>query len=281
VTRWSKIDLPGQILKRSIHSEGSDEWEIISLPALVDEHTDKERPIWPGFWSLEELRQTRATLDVQKWQSQYQQNPTSEEGALVKREWWKEWKGEKPPKTEFIIQAWDTAFLAKETADFSACTTWGVWRDEEGRANLILIDAIQERLEFPDLKRRAKEKYNEYNPDAFIVEAKAAGTPLTFELRRMGIPVQDFRPSRGNDKIARMNAVTDLFSSGMVWAPPTRWAEEVIEQCAEFPHGEADDLVDTVTMALLRFRKGGFITLDADEKWRDEEHFRRRVAAYY
>lgn len=279
VTRWSKIDLPGQILKRAVNDEGADEWEIIQLPAIVDEHTEDERSVWPGFWSLEELQATRATVDIQNWQSQYQQNPTSEEGALIKREWWKTWPHETTPKVEFVIQAWDTAFLAKETADFSACTTWGIWQDDDGVSQIILLDALQERLEFPDLKVRAQQLYKKYKPDAFIVEAKAAGIPLTFELRRMGIPVNEFKPNRGNDKIARVNAISDIFKSGLVWAPATRWAEEVIEQCAEFPHGDADDLVDTVSMALLRYRQGGFINLEIDETY--EKKLPRRVAAYY
>lgn len=286
VTRWSKIDLPGQILKRSVNAAEADDWEIIELPALLDEHSEEERPVWPGFWSLKELRSVRGTIDVQQWQAQYQQNPISEEGALIKREWWNEWTAESPPECEFIIQAWDTAFSAKQTADFSACTTWGVFYNEEGESNLILLDALQRRAEFPDLKKLAIDKYKEFKPDAVIVEAKAAGTPLIFELRKLGVPVQDFTPSRGsryksNDKVARVNAITDIFASGFVWAPARRWAEEVIEQCAEFPFGENDDLVDTVAMACLRFRTGGFLRLHTDEGWDEDKPRPRRVAAYY
>ena len=283
-TRWSTIDLPGQILKHSINNEDADQWEIIELPAIVDEYTENERPVWPGYWSLEELRKVRASLDVQQWQAQYQQNPSSEEGAIIKREWWREWDKRSPPECGFVIQSWDTAFTAKQTSDFSACTTWGVFRDEEGRSNVILLDAFQRRLEFPELKVDALEKYREFNPDSVIIEAKASGIPLITELRRIGVPAQDYTPSRGsraqsNDKIARVNSVSDIFSSGYVWAPADRWAEEVINQCAEFPHGEHDDLVDTVVMALMRYRNGGFIRLDSDEEW--DQTPTRRVAAYY
>jgi predicted phage terminase large subunit-like protein len=112
------------------------------------------------------------------------------------------------------------------------------------------------------------------------VEKKAAGAPLIQELRAMGIPVQEFSPSRGNDKMVRLNAVADLFSSGKVWAPDTRWAREVIEEMAAFPVGEHDDFVDTTTQALLRFRQGGFIALDSDEK-DDLIYSIPRKAAYY
>ena len=275
MTRWSKKDLTGQILKSSIQRGGSDEWEVIELPAILPSGS----PLWPGFWPLEQLEALKSELPLPKWSAQYQQDPTSEEGALIKREWWKEWDKKSPPRCEFVIQSWDTAFLAKETADYSACTTWGVFYDEDGNSNIILLDALQERLEFPDLKARALDMYKEFEPDAFIVEAKASGSPLIFELRRMGIPVNEYTPSRGRDKVARVNAVSDLFSSGLVWAPKTRWADEVVEQFAAFPAGDHDDLVDSGTQALLRFRQGGFISIDSDEK--EEEFYRQRRAAYY
>ena len=275
MTRWSKKDLTGSILKASIQRGGSDEWEIIELPAILP----SGKPLWPGFWPQDQLEALKAELPVGKWNAQYQQDPTSEEGAIIKREWWKEWKEKDPPNCEFVIQSWDTAFLAKETADYSACTTWGVFYNEDREANIILLDALQERLEFPDLKARAYEMYKEYEPDAFIVEAKAAGSPLIFELRRIGIPVSEYTPGRGKDKIARVNAVSDLFHSGHVWAPKKRWAEEVIEEFAAFPTGDHDDLVDSSTQALLRFRQGGFINLDSDDPWDDLLPMRK--ADYY
>jgi predicted phage terminase large subunit-like protein len=279
MTRWHQRDLTGQILKSSIERQGSEDWEIIELPAILP----SGNPLWEEFWSIEELESLKAELPISKWSAQYQQDPSAEEGALVKREWWKEWEHKKPPECEFIIQSWDTAFLKTERADYSACTTWGVfpWVDPEDgveKSHIILLDAYQERLEFPSLKQRAFELYQEFKPDAFIVEAKAAGSPLIFELRQMGIPVSEFTPSRGNDKISRVNAVSDLFASGMVWAPPTRWAEEVVEQFAVFPNGAHDDLVDSATQALLRYRQGGFISLHSDE---DEEPFYVRKAEYY
>ena len=275
MTRWSKKDLTGSIVKASIERGGADEWEIIEFPAILP----SGNPLWPGFWPLDQLEALKAELPVGKWSAQYQQDPTSEESAIIKREWWKEWNKKSPPTCDFVIQSWDTAFLAKETADYSACTTWGVFTDENDVANIILLDALQERLEFPDLKTRAYEMYKEYDPDAFIVEAKAAGTPLIFELRRMGIPVGEYVPSRGKDKIARVNAVSDLFSSGHVWAPKKRWAELVIEEFAAFPTGDHDDLVDSSTQALLRFRQGGFIRIESDEE--EEEFLLNRKADYY
>ena len=279
MTRWSVRDLTGQIIKSSTQRQGADEWEVIELPAIMPSGA----PLWPEFWPLEQLEALKAELPISKWSAQYQQDPTSEEGALIKREWWKEWPNEAPPACEAIIQSWDTAFLKTQRADYSACTTWGIFNypNESGETvpNLILLDAYKEKLEFPELKRAAYEKYWEYEPDQMIVEAKAAGSPLIFELRAMGIPVTEFTPSRGQDKIARVNAVTDLFASGVVWCPPTRWAEEVVEECAAFPAGEHDDLVDSTTQALLRFRQGGWIRSSMDD-WDDEPKYRRPVQYY-
>jgi predicted phage terminase large subunit-like protein len=280
MTRWHMRDLTGKIIKSSSQREGTDEWEVIEFPAIMPSET----PLWPEFWSMDELVALRNELPPSKWNAQYQQNPTAESGALVKREWWNIWEEDRPPACEFIIQSWDTAFLKTQRADYSACTTWGVFYrpDDEGRdqPNIILLDAYKERLEFPELKKKAFEFWEEMQPDAFIVEAKAAGMPLIFELRAMGIPVSEYTPSRGNDKIARVNAVADLFASGIVWVPETRFAEEVIEEFAAFPAGEHDDLVDSSTQALIRFRQGGFLTLNSDEP--DENYeLRRRTADYY
>jgi predicted phage terminase large subunit-like protein len=278
MTRWHKRDLTGQIIKSSVQRAGTDEWEVIEFPAIMP----SGKSLWPQFWPLEELESLRNELPAPKWNAQYQQNPTSEEGALVKREWWREWDSDVPPECEFIIQSWDTAFLKTQRSDFSACTTWGVFYhpDDNGtmQANIILLDAHKERLEFPELKKKAYEFYGYWEPDACIVEAKAAGTPLIFELRAMGIPVAEYTPSRGNDKISRVNAVSDLFASGNVWRPNTRFAEEVVEEFAAFPAGEHDDLVDSSTQALLRFRQGGFLRLLSDE---EDEPFYPRKASYY
>jgi predicted phage terminase large subunit-like protein len=278
MTRWAKRDLTGKICQSIIDRDG-DVWDIISLPAILP----TGKPLWPEFWSLDELSKLRDELPLPKWQAQYQQDPTSEEGAIVKREWWKVWEGERPPPCEFIIQSWDTAFTKNERSDYSACTTWGVFHKDEDQndTHIILLDAMKERLEFPELKQRAMQMYTEWEPDACIVEAKASGAPLVFELRKMGIPVQEFTPTRGNDKITRVNSVSDLFASGKVWAPRKRWAEEVIEEMAAFPNSDHDDLVDSATQALIRFRKGGFLRLQSDEEDEIQLFKSRRAVSYY
>jgi predicted phage terminase large subunit-like protein len=277
MTRWSTKDLTGQILKNS-SKDGTDDWEVIEFPAILP----SGKPLWPGFWSIKELEALKSELPVAKWEAQYQQNPTSEEGAIIKRDSWKIWEGEDPPECSYLIQSWDTAFEKHNRADFSACTTWGVFDREDRHGNMvpniILLDAFQDRMEFPDLKKKALEMWKEWNPDSLIIEKRAAGAPLIYEMRKIGIPLSEYTPYKGQDKIARVNAIADLFASGVVWRPDTRWAEEVAEQMAAFPNGDHDDLVDSSSQALMRFRQGGFISVETDEV---DEFEKRRHAAYY
>ena len=279
MTRWSLRDLTAKVLKASAQ-RGGDEWEVIEFPAIMP----SGNPLWPEFWSKDELGALKEELPNAKWMAQYQQEPTAETSAIVKREWWRTWEEERPPPCDFLLMAWDTAFEKTNRADYSACTTWGVFYtpDEDGvsQANIILLNAFRDRMEFPTLKRVAVEEYDDWQPDTLIVEKKASGAPLIYEMRAMGIPVQEFTPTKGNDKITRLNAVSDLFASGMVWAPNTSWAEAVIDEVAAFPAGEHDDYVDSVSLALMRYRKGGFIRLPSDEE-EEVQYFKQRKGAYY
>lgn len=276
-TRWSEKDLTGQLLRSMAKDPLADQWEVVELPAIFDDGT----PCWPEYWSLEDLTAVRASIPPSKWNAQYQQNPTGEENAIIPREWWRRWDRDTVPQLEYVIQSYDTAFSKRETSDFSAITTWGVFHpDESGsRPNLILLDSKKGRWDFPELKSLAYENYKFWEPDTVIIEAKASGLPLTHELRNMGIPVVNFTPSRGNDKVSRVHSVSPLFEAGMVWAPDEVWADEMIEEVAAFPNGEYDDLVDSMTQALMRYRQGNFVQLPTDD-WEESEKS-ARVRVYY
>ena len=276
-TRWSEKDMTGQLLKAMAKDPLADQWEVVELPAIFNDGT----PCWPEYWSLDDLTAVRASIPNSKWNAQYQQNPTGEENAIIKREWWKVWEPEKVPNLEYVIQSYDTAFSKKETADYSAITTWGVFYPNEGGSgpNLILLDSKKGRWDFPELKAKALEEYKFWEPDTVIIEAKASGTPLTQELRNMGVPVVNFTPSRGNDKVTRVHSVSPLFEAGMVWAPDSVFADELIEEVAAFPNGEHDDLVDSMTQALMRYRQGNFVQLPTDD-WEDEDNS-AKMNVYY
>jgi len=277
MTRWSKLDLTAQIVNHMVKNEDADQWEVVQFPAILP----SGKALWPEFWPVEELEAKKVGMDPRYWQAQYMQDPTAEEGALIKREWWQIWDKEGPPECEFVIMSLDAAQEANNRADYNALTTWGVFQNEETNVyNIILLNSVKKRMEFPELKAMVLEEYKEWEPDAFIVEKKSNGSALYQELRRMGVPVSEFTPGKGQDKIARVNAVSDLFSSGIVWAPDRRWAKDVIEECNDFPSGANDDLVDSTTQALLRFRNGGFLRLPTDEP-DDEIFYRRKQNVYY
>ena len=275
MTRWGMKDLTGQVLKMQGSDQMADEWEVVEFPAILP----SDKPLWPEFWNRDDLIKVKASLPVAKWNAQWQQNPTAEEGAIVKKEWWQMWEKENIPSVKYIIQAYDTAFSKKESADYSAITTWGIFTNEDtGADNIILMDARRGRWNFPELKEVAGEEYEYWEPDMVIIEAKASGQPLTDELRAAGIPVMNYTPSKGRDKITRMHTVAPLFEAGMVWAPEQKFSEEVIEECLAFPHGEHDDFVDSMTMALIRFRQGGFIELEGEN---DNSDWYPRKREYY
>ena len=261
MTRWNEKDLTGRLLNAQKEVK-ADQWEIIEFHASMPSGD----PVWPEYWKLEDLESVKASIPLSKWNAQYMQNPTSEEGALIKREWWRAWEDDELPPLQHVIQSYDTAFMKKQSADYSAITTWGVFRpSEDDPPNLILVDAVKARYEFPELRRVALEQYGYWNPETVIIESKASGLPLTYELRKMGIPVINFTPSKGNDKHTRVNAVSPMFESGLIWAPKEmEFAQEVIEECAAFPYGDHDDLVDSMTQALMRFRQGGLISHPED-----------------
>ena len=284
MTRWSKKDLTGRLIKRMAQEKEADQWELIEFPAVLP----SGKPLWGNFWKLTELDSIKASVSPSKWASQYMQRPTGEGISIIPKEWFQIWEKEKPPKCDYIIQSYDTAFLKSERADYTAITTWGVFYPEGkigeemytgNDAHLILIDCIKERFDFPELKAEALRLYEFWNPDTVIIEAKASGLPLVQELRRVGIPVNTFSPGKGQDKIARLNSVSPIFQDGRIWIPENRWGEELIEEISDFPNGENDDLVDATTLALARFREGGFLQLTSD--YFDTEEYYPREMVYY
>ena len=277
-TRWGTRDPIGRALSWAKTNPLSPQWDEIRFPAIMP----SGKSLWPQQWPIEQLIAKRESMYPQFWSAQYQQAPTNEEGALIKREWWQKWEDERAPRCEYIIMALDAAAEMTNRSDKTAITTWGVFADDvrtQGAHHIILLDCINERMEFPKLKDTALEQWRRWDPDCFIVERKSNGAALYQELRRLGIPVQEYTPSRASgDKFARLNAVSDIFRSGLVWYPAGHnWAEEVVEQVASFPNGDGDDIVDTTSMALARFRNGGFIRLPSDEDEVREAWRRKRV----
>jgi predicted phage terminase large subunit-like protein len=285
MTRWGKKDLTGRLLSNQMADVMADQWEVVEFPAILPSN----EPLWPEFWDKDSLLSIKGSLPASKWEAQWQQKPVGSGSAVIRKEWWKSWEKEKVPPLKYIIQAYDTAFSKKETADFSAITTWGVFEPEEGGKDaIILMDAQRGRWNFPELKEVAFEEYKYWEPDMVIVEAKASGIPLIDELQARGIPAMSFSPGRrtkgrgGVDKSLRVHLVSPLFEAGLVWVPvDKRFAEEVVDEVCSFPNGEHDDYVDSMTLALLRFRQGGFVRIHDEEEEDIRDSMPSRKREYY
>jgi len=285
-TRWHARDLIGRLVKDAAMNPDADQYEVFEFPAILDTPNpvadptaldfDPEAPatiqksLWPEQWSLESLLRTKASMPAWQWNAQYMQTPTAQEAAVIKRDDIRWWPDKEPPKVDFTVQGWDTALTTKERSDYSVCQTWGVWTTDEGVTNVILLNRVKGKYEFPELKKVAFEQAKEWQPDSLIIETKASGQPLVDELRRSGVFVQEYSPGKGQDKLARMNAISDMYASHQVWFPETRWATEVVEELVAFPSGEHDDECDAMTLCLMRIRKGGLLKLASDHE--DPEH---------
>jgi predicted phage terminase large subunit-like protein len=282
MTRWGLLDLTGQLLKQYIESDDdSERWELVQLPAILPDGES----LFPQFWDVAELKRTRAVMPAARWAANYMQEPVSEEGAIIKKDWWLDYPDhDTPPPVEIKVMAWDTAFSAKTSADRSAMVLWGTFKikDPDGSVHpgVILLDAWAGRIDFPTLKLKARQFYEDWKPDYLLVEAKGTGTPLIQELWRMGIPVDEANPHRTWDKHIRTNTVADLFKSGMIWAPlGLRWVEELREEMAAFPYGANDDLHDAAVYGLLRIRQGELLPLSTDLE--EEAYSPRPLRKYY
>lgn len=295
-TRWHQRDLIGRLLKDTALNEDGDKYDMFEFPAILETPNpladpnnaefDPDAPavlqksLWPEQWSLDSLLRTKASMPSWQWNAQYQQNPTAQEAAIIKRDHIKWWPHEEPPAVDYIVQSFDTALTTKTRSDYSVCQTWGVWKNEEDIDNVILLNCVVGKWEFPELKQMALQQAKDWEPDSIIVEAKASGQPLIDEMRRSKLFVQDYSPGKGQDKIARLNSVSDMFTTGQVWFPETGWATSVVEELLAFPSGEHDDQVDALTLALIRIRKGGLLRLTSDHG--DNSDFQAaRKASYY
>ena len=301
-TRYHYDDLCGWLLKQESKMDlrKSDRWHVISIPAWLDEKAaallglEQGTSYFPEWKSdavlkLDEL-EIRSTNGGKYWESLYMQNPTPDEGGLIKKSWIKWWEYDEPPSCDFIIQTYDTAFSTKTTADFSVVQTWGIFthkdQQEGGQesysSHLILLGSIRGRYEYPELRRIAQEQYKKHRPDICIVEKKASGQSLIQDMRRAGLPVMEYNPDR--DKVSRVYASTPMFESGKVWLPRGKqWAEELHDELITFPYAPHDDQVDTTTMAVHYVRESWRLVHKEDPNWDEEKESKRskRIAYWH
>ena len=294
-TMYHYDDLCGWLLKQQDeHSIAP--WAVVRIPAWLDEESAEllDLPVGTSYfpeWKPDEILQVdeaeiKASNGARYWNALYMQDPTPDEGGIIKKKWIQWWDQDEPPPCDFIIQTYDTAFSTRTTADFSVIQTWGIFSymdtDEKGieswKNNLILLGNIKGRFEYPELRRISQQLYDEYKPDVCMIEKKASGQSLLQDLRMAGVPVLEYMPDR--DKEARAHASSALLEDGRIYYPSDKkWAKNLIDICASFPATDNDDIVDTCTQAWLRLRKGWFVTHSNDLEG-DEYEEKRRITLY-
>lgn len=254
--RLHQEDLVGEVLDRG-------HWDVLSLPAIAmeDEIYSCNSPLGdfryvrkagealhPERDSVETYRTIREAIGEYNFQSQYQQDPVSREGGLVKREWIKYYEPARlPQRFAWILQSWDTASKSGEMNDFSVCTTWGL-----NCTDFYLIDVYRERLNYPQLKRAVIERYRQFQPFNILIEDKSSGIALIQELQSEGIySIDSCKPDPGADKYMRLAAQSIKFENGRVYLPSqATWLDAYVREITGFPGSKYDDQVDSTSQAL-------------------------------
>jgi len=277
---WVKLILP-------MEYEENRKSKTISLPSSnghvwQDPRTTQGELLWSNHVDEKALNDLKKSLKTEyNIAGQLQQRPAPESGGILKKSWFKIWKELNPPELVYTIQSWDTALEARDRNAYSACTTWGVFYDENKNPNVILLNLWRGRVEYPDLRSMAQRLYFDYRddgsrlvhgdgrfrPDMVLVEAKVSGISLIQDLIRAGIPAIRFDPNKHGDKMKRVRLITHLLEAGCVWVPAQppdfsqlrNISEVLIENCILFPNAESRDLVDTLTQMLLRLNLSGWI----------------------
>jgi len=288
-TRYHYDDLCGWLLKQqeNMSEYETTPWEVIKIPAWLDDDASEllDLPVGSSYfpeWKPESVLRTdeneiKASNGSRYWNALYMQDPTPEEGGLIKKRWIKFWEDPDPPECDFVIQTFDTAFSTKTTADFSVIQTWGIFhlydQDEKGHegyaSHLILLGNVKGRFEYPELRKIAQKLYNEHKPDVCMIEKKASGQSLIQDMRRAGLPVMEYNPDR--DKVSRVYAASPIMEAGRLWIPRgKKWSDDLLEELIRFPNAAHDDQVDALTMAVHYMKESWHLTHPDDPEFEDE-----------
>lgn len=293
-TRWHVRDLNGYLLDLADRNPAADQWEYISIPAILDEKSAKLLGLkpgdtyWPEYISLEDLKKTRASLDKNTWNSLYLQMPVADSGIIFQEHHFKLWEEKDPPFCDEIIFSLDTAFSTKEKSDYSVIQVWGIFytqRDTEFgetvyEPNAILVDARVDRWGYPELRQNVLEMVKKHRPNRLIIENKASGQSLIQDLRAQGLPIVPFQPDR--DKVSRANAVTGIMELGRVWIPAGKtFSLSLLRQCLQFPKGAHDDEVDAMVMALLYLRRLYDLSKCVTDETEEFAYYKRPSFSYW
>ena len=298
-TRYHYDDICGWLLKQQEELEMTNQWDVIRIPAWLDEDAAEllNLPVGSSYfpeWKPDEVlevdeQEIKASNGSRYWNALYMQDPQPDEGGIIKKKWFKIWEYEDPPPCNFILQTYDTAFSTKSTADNSVIQTWGIFTSmdedanghEQPTGNLILLSNVYGRYEYPELRKLAQKMYEDYKPDVCVVEKKASGQSLIQDMRRSRIPILEYMPDR--DKVSRVYAASPYLEAGKIWIPNTEWAEALYDEAIQFPNAAHDDMVDCMTMAIIYMRDSWNLIHPDDIDYEDYDAFgyKKRKRAYW
>ena len=293
--RLSEEDLTGHILSKA-HGDWTHlclpmryepERSFVTGIGWKDPRKEQGELLWPERFGEPEVDLLERQLGPWGSAGQLQQRPEPKGGGVIKRDWWQLWEHDNYPPVEYIVASLDTAYTTKTENDFSAMTVWGTFSGGDQKAiatrvmgkdgelistvkrtyteehpKVFLLNAWQERLELHELVEKVLATMKQFKVDKILIENKAAGHSVAQEIRRLygheDFAVQLIDP-KGQDKLARLHSVAHLFAEGLIYAPDRQYADMVITQCATFPRGKHDDLVDTVAMGMRHLRELGLL----------------------
>lgn len=307
-TRWHTDDPAGRILPDGysgksgwVTARDGERWYVLSLVAIIETIEDEDNDplgrkmgdiLWPEWFTRKMLEQERVSQGSRNWAALYRQRPFVDGGTILKSADWRKWLGDKPPKCEYVVSVYDTAFEEGEENDYSARTTWGIFWFEEPRESLIalakdhktisagrhcciLLERFKKKVEFPELRQLAEKHYREFLPDRVLIEKKASGHSLIQELRRKNVPITPVKADRS--KVSRAHIASVVLEQGCVFYMDRDWAREVIDECQAFPNGAHDDLTDTAVHAWMWLRKTYQLNLRDEEEDEPEQSQPRRL----
>ena len=248
-TRWHEDDLAGRVIANENFVE------VVNIPVEAEENDILGRNIGDSLcpeigkdnkW-LQEFKQRYAD-GKRAWNALYMGRPTSAEGNIFKREWWK-YYDRLPENIPLVAISVDATFKDSDTSDFVAIEVWG-----KLNGDYYLIDLIKKRMDFPDTLKAIRYMANKYpNRHSILVEDKANGSAIISMLKHEIGGIIPITPKES--KIARANAITGIVEAGNVYLPEyADFTGEFVEEFASFPNGVHDDLVDACTQFINQFK---------------------------
>lgn len=250
MTRWHADDLAGRLL--AAEKAGADKWTVLHLPALaaVGDSLGREpgAALWPEKYDAVALDRIRTAVGSRVFAALYQGQPSNDDTALLKREWWRTYT-RPPERFDRVIQSWDMAFKGGVQNDYVVGQVWGTVG-----ADCYLLDQVRGRLDFPatlDAVRALTAAWPAATTK--LIEDTANGPAVIATLTREIGGIVPVTPQGG--KVARVNAIAGLVEAGNVRLPDPAlrsWVGDFIEEAAAFPTGAHDDQIDAMSQALVR-----------------------------